>query len=84
MSIHEGGNNVSAGMRVYEKDYVLEFHKGFVLTENQHQEVVGYLKSHDFDALESFLKRNFAHDAPIVSSLLEHQKKLKREGYYGS
>jgi hypothetical protein len=84
MSQHQGGNNVGAGIRVYEKDFVLDFHKGFILNEAQYAEVVGYLTSHDFDALESFLNRDFADDASIVSSLLAHQKLLKKQGYYDS
>jgi hypothetical protein len=82
LSIKAGGNNVTAQLRVYEKDYVLEFHKGFVLTEAQYGEVVGYLKTHDFDRLETFIRDNFAEDAPIVQSMLAHQKKLKKDGYY--
>lgn len=82
MSIKKGGNNVIASIRVYEKDYLLEFHKGFVLTEAQYGEVVGHLQRHDFDALENFLRANFTDDAEMVQSMIEHQKKLKQEGYY--
>lgn len=82
MSVKKGGNNITASHRLYEKDYVLEFHKGFVLTNEQFNEVNGYLNTQDFEALEKFLKKHFESDEFMVHAMIEHQKKLKQDGYY--
>ncbi len=82
MSVVNHGCNIEMLQRVFEKDYVLNFHKGFVLTDHQYQEVKAYLDAHDFNAVEKFLEKNFSSDVSIVRGMLENQKRLKKEGYY--
>ena len=82
MSANAGGSNSGAGIRLYEGDYTLDFHKGFILSKAQFSKVVKMLEKVDIDGIEAFLKKEFPEDAPIVASILEHQRKLKASGYY--
>ena len=78
----EGGNNMNITKRLYEKDYLLEFHKGFILNTEQYHNVTRLLEAFDFDGIEAFLREHFPQDVNIVKSMLDHQRQLRDKGYY--
>lgn len=85
MSRVKGGNNIIKEQLVFEKETVLSFHKGFVLTTTQSAEIDALLAEHDFDGLEHFLAQHFEEeDVSMVRPMIECQKRLEKSGYYKS
>ncbi len=82
MSLEFGDNNINASMRMYAKDYLLEFHKGFILNKEQYHEVTRLIGVRNIAGIEAFLREHFPNDAHMVQSMLDQQKQLKTNGYY--